>query len=197
MNSPEIALFLWINADPQTPAAVVLLAQLASQYLPGIAIVSLVLAASVRPQLRRVAVQAVVAMLLAWMAARLLRHGLDMPRPAALGLGRQWIDHAGGPGLPSLHAAGAFAFCCSLWLAAVPRTLAAAGLLVAALIAWSRLCLGVHFPMDVLTGAAVGLICARVAQQALDLPMSRILRRVAGWRPRTASVRTAAQPPLS
>ncbi|MGA0572160.1 phosphatase PAP2 family protein [Variovorax sp. VNK109] len=164
MNSPEIALFLWINAGPQTPSDLILLAKYASLYLPGLSIAALLATAVWRPALRDAALQTVLALLLAWIAARLLRHGLAMPRPAVLGLGIQWIDHSGGPGLPSLHASGAFAFACSLLLSRVPRMAMIAGFGVAALIAWSRLCLGVHFPADILCGAVVGLLSAQLAR---------------------------------
>ncbi len=167
MNSPEIALFLWINAGAQTPAAVVLLAKYASMYLPALSILTLLLVAAFRPAYRAAAIQTVLALLLAWIAARLLRNGLAMPRPAALGLGIQWIDHAGGPGLPSLHTSGAFAFACSLLYTRVPRSVRVTGLGIAVLIGWSRICLGVHFPLDILCGAAVGLLSAQAAHGAL------------------------------
>ena len=38
---------------------------------------------------------------------------------------------------------------------------------IAALIGWSRLCLGVHFPLDVIFRAAVGLLSAKAAHRLL------------------------------
>lgn len=161
MQSPEIALFLWVNAGPQTPVAVLALARLASQAVPALSAVMLV-AAALRGNrsLRVAALQAVLALLLAWVVAQWLRHWLQIPRPAAFGLGRQWIAHGNGAGFPSLHAAGAFAFAVALQQARIGRWGVAAAFAGALLIAWSRLCLGVHFPSDVLAGALVGSAAA-------------------------------------
>ena len=163
MYSPETALFLWINADAQTPQAVVLLAQWVSHYLPALAAAALALGASLAgPRARATAAQAALAMALAWLCSRALRDGLQMPRPAALGLGLQWLAHNGGPGLPSQHATGAFAFAFALLHARLAPWAVGLAFGCAVLIAWSRLCLGVHFPSDVLAGALVGALAARV-----------------------------------
>lgn len=60
---------------------------------------------------------------------------------------------------PSGHTCAAFAFAVAL-CAALPRKWAkAAALIAAALMGFSRLYVGVHFPTDVLGGAAVGTVC--------------------------------------
>ena len=167
MKSPEISLFLWVNADAGTPQAVVMLAQAVSEYLPSLVGAALVLAAGVLgPRARAAACQAALAMMLGWICARALREGLQVPRPAALGLGTQWVAHGTGPGLPSMHATGAFAFAFALLRAGLPRTAWLPAFAAALLIGWSRLCLGVHFPSDVLAGALVGWLAALTVQQA-------------------------------
>ncbi len=85
-----------------------------------------------------------------------------MPHPAALGLGIQWISHAHDPGLPSLHATGAFAFVFALLHSRGRGGLATAAFAIAVVVAWSWLLLGVHFPSDVLAGAVVGAFSARM-----------------------------------
>lgn len=61
---------------------------------------------------------------------------------------------------PSDHATVAFAIACSVWLRR-PR-LGAALLAAAVLVALGRVYAGVHFPSDVLAGAVVGCLWARL-----------------------------------
>ncbi|MBD0349317.1 MAG: phosphatase PAP2 family protein [Thermoleophilia bacterium] len=84
-----------------------------------------------------------------------LKHTFDRERPAHNLAG---FDPLGAtpdsPSLPSGHAASAFA--AAVLLAVLYPRLRAPALAVAALVALSRIYLGVHFPADVALGAAVG-----------------------------------------
>ena len=59
---------------------------------------------------------------------------------------------------PSGHSASAFA-CATVIAWASPR-LAVPAFVLAALVAWSRVYVGVHWPLDVLGGAALGVLVA-------------------------------------
>ena len=156
----DIALFHTINATATTPSWVLVLANFASNVLPGLMLGALFLALVWGPSSRRRTVlQALLSVALAWCVVHLVRELLPFPRPAQLGMGMQWIEHGARPGFPSMHSATAFALAGTLVLRRTP-TLAAAATLAAILIAWSRVCLGVHFPSDVLAGVLTGLIAA-------------------------------------
>ena len=108
---------------------------------------------------RRALVLALASMALAWVGVQLLRLAVPAPRPAQLGIGVQWIEHAARAGFPSMHVAGAAELAASLALRPV-RGLTWLAAAVTAAMVWSRVCLGVHFPSDVLAGLLTGGLAA-------------------------------------
>ena len=69
---------------------------------------------------------------------------------------------------PSGHSCAAFA-AAGVWLRALPRRwMGAAGVVLAAVMALSRLYVGVHFPSDVLAGTCVGLLCSQAVWLAWE-----------------------------
>lgn len=78
---------------------------------------------------------------------------------------------------PSGHTCAAFAFGVALCAALPQKWAKAAALIAAALMGFSRLYVGVHFPTDVLAGAVVGTVCglvgAWVVQKVIDRYHSR------------------------
>ena len=177
----DLSLFQALNAGPETPAMVLWLARAASQ---GEAIGMLVLLAiSVKRQAHssgRTLLLGLTALLMTWCFVRGLRMWAPFPRPAELGLGIQWIIQGHRPGFPSMHTATAFAMAGTLFCAGQCST-AWAGLGYASIIAWSRLCLGLHFPSDVLAGALTGLACTAIAVLFLPLQLRWLGKFSAYW----------------
>jgi len=109
--------------------------------------------------------------------ARAVKAVVDRPRPPVRYAKPEPLvavphDHS----FPSGHAATSFA-CATILATAVPR-LAVPLYVLAAAIAFSRVYVGVHYPLDVIGGAALGLAVATALRLlAADLPRSRRARR--------------------
>jgi undecaprenyl-diphosphatase len=177
------ALFEALNAGPATPWALIALARWTSVTLPWIVGAALALWCTFGTrENRRLVAWAAVSMGITWIGVHLLRWGFPAPRPAQLGVGIQWLEHGARAGFPSMHAAQAFALAASLALGRTPRWLAVAAFSVAVAIAWSRVFLGVHFPLDVLAGACTGLLSAGAARALADqMSLSSQRRSSAYW----------------
>jgi undecaprenyl-diphosphatase len=67
---------------------------------------------------------------------------------------------------PSGHSATAFAFATGVGHVLPATSIPLLGL--AALVAYSRVHIGVHYPADVVAGSLVGIVCARLSSEALD-----------------------------
>lgn len=91
-----------------------------------------------------------------------LGHLWPMPRPFVVGIGHTLVPHAASASFPSDHAvltwAVGFAFLLAPGYRKVGILLSVAGVAVA----WARVYLGVHFPVDMLGAAAVAILSAWV-----------------------------------
>jgi undecaprenyl-diphosphatase len=91
------------------------------------------------------------------------------------------LARSGDPSFPSDHASAAFGIAIGILL--VHRRAGYLFLVAAVLIAASRVATGMHYPTDVLAGAAIGatsgVIAARVAMEPLLRPLIRVTSRVA------------------
>ncbi len=93
----------------------------------------------------------------AWLVANLAKAVAERPRPyevVADAILRQSPAH--GTSFPSSHTAIAFAVAIAL-LPFLPRPIGVMAIGYAVLVGWSRMYLGVHYPLDVLGGAGIGI----------------------------------------
>ena len=166
MFSFDNALFLLVNASNSTPSWLLTLARLVSQELVQWLIAGAVGALVVGDaQVRRRVLQISLGMAIAWIGARLIQHVLPMPRPFTLGLGTRWLSHADSASFPSTHASVAFAFAAVVAANTQHRLLGVCAFVLAGMIGWSRISLGLHFPSDIVAGALVGLASSWLARR--------------------------------
>jgi undecaprenyl-diphosphatase len=176
------SLFLWINATPDTPAWLISLATLVARDL--ITIVPVLIVAlwlwgprsqvgSQRRLVLKTAIALACALTVSWLIGSLYPH----PRPFVIGLGHQFLAHDATESYPSNHGTIIFTFAIAFfcwhraWSGVV---LLAAGLAIA----WSRIFLGVHWPMDMLGGLLLGMLSCLVAQVTWHFCGQRLLHNI-------------------
>ena len=137
-----------------------------------------------RPDRRRAGLLAVALGALAGQAANLLLGAMWFePRPFMVGIGHTLLDHAADNGFPSDHSTLMFAQGTGLVLTGAARVAGVAVGLAGLGVAWARVYLGVHFPVDVLTGILVGGVAgwvARLIQPLLHRHALPLLERLYG-----------------
>jgi undecaprenyl-diphosphatase len=85
------------------------------------------------------------------------------PRPFMIGLGHTFLQHAPDPSFPSDHAT-VFAGIALTLLCGGMQQLGSLTLLTGVAVAWARVFLGVHFPLDMI--GAVAVVCVAYALAA-------------------------------
>lgn len=162
----ELGLVEFVNGWPDPVVDVLaLVMQLGTR--PVILIAAAVVAVVAPGDWRRAALAVALAGLLSWAAADFAKEIVERPRPAAFTDGLVF-DHGGAPGFayPSTHTAIAAGTLVAAAL--VARRGPAVALAVAALVGLGRIAVGVHFPLDVVGGIALGIGVAVACVRLID-----------------------------
>lgn len=152
------ALFLIINGTPATPVWLVDAALFAANYL--IWLIPLLMAGmwlSGSDRQRELAIRACLVALLALGANQLFGLVWSHPRPFAIGLGHAFLSHAADSSFPSDHATVFASVVLTLFIGRM-QWLGGIALVAGIAVAWARVFLGVHFPLDMIGAVAITCI---------------------------------------
>jgi undecaprenyl-diphosphatase len=192
------ALFLLVNASAHPPHALVLLAAVLAKYAVLLVPLHLGLVWAAGDQrMRIIATTALAALVLALAADFAIGFALHAPRPFIVGVGQTLVAHQPNASFPSGHATVFFTYAAVLMVFGkdgLAALFAALGLLVA----WSRVYLGIHFPLDMVGAAVVGALAASATVWTMRrfgrLPLVASERLHAALMPLLVRARVVARP---
>jgi len=102
----------------------------------------------------------------------------DHPRPFAIGLGHQFLAHAPDGSFPSDHATILFAIAFALLLDQGVRFWSGVALITALIVAWSRVYLGIHWPLDMAGSALIAALSAALVHTSARTARQQVLSGV-------------------
>ena len=114
------------------------------------------------PGQREAAVRALLAALVALTISKIIGLMWFHPRPFMTGMGQTFLHHAADSSFPSDHATGMFSVALALAICQLreARRFGMALLILALVVAWARVFLGVHWPLDMVAAFVVSAVAA-------------------------------------
>ena len=172
MNSLNQHLFLLFNVDANAGPLSIWLGRALAEWPVLIALLLVALAWYKQGDRKLFAQRAVAATTLAMGLALAIRCTFYNPRPFVLGLGRMLIEHDATTSFPSFHATFLFSLALPLFAQKGVRGTAVAILLLGVAIAWARIFVGVHYPLDMAGAVVVSAVAAVIACSVFKRPRS-------------------------
>ncbi len=170
MNDFNQTLFLWLNATGHPSATLLTVATLLAEYaiwmLPALIGIGWLRSGE---QTRKVFLEATASGLAGLLINQIISLIWQHPRPFMIGLGHTFIFHAADSSFPSDHLTLLWAVAFSFLM---HQRLRMAGVMLALLglpVAWARIYLGVHFPLDMVGAALVAALSAWLAFREANL----------------------------
>lgn len=152
---------LWITQNLRIPALNEILTFYTNLGNAGLLFIAAAIVLVCFRATRRAGASAGVGMLLGFLITNLtIKPLISRARPWVVLEGLETLATSGDPNsFPSGHTCSAFAFGVAVAAVLPWKWAKAAALIAAALMGFSRLYVGVHFPSDVLAGAIIGTLC--------------------------------------
>lgn len=155
-------LFLLINASDQASKSFIYFAIFCANYLMFFPIIMLASYWFLKPDYRQSIVKIIVSLVLALLISFVIRHLFYSPRPFALDVGTHYLYHETNSSLPSQHAVFVWTLFFSIFFNAKQQVkkLYYCCFVVALLVCWSRIYLGIHWPLDIIISFIISLLSA-------------------------------------
>ena len=171
----NITLFNIINASQNASQAVILIAKGLAVFSPWLVIAVLVwLWVCKTAEIRRALMIAGVALGIGLIINFTLAYLFYIPRPFEMGIGQSLLTHSPETSFPSDHATFLWSLGLGLLITRPLRWLGWGITCLGLAVAWSRVYLGVHFPLDM--GASLLIaVCSAVTAKLLAAKLERIL----------------------
>ena len=160
-------LFLLINASDQASKSFISFAIFCAKYLVYFTIIAMGICWFIYPIYRQLMLKMLISLCLALLITFIIRHLFYFPRPFAVNVGTNYLFHDKTSSLPSQHAVFVWTLFFTAFSNKTQRTKTILCLLgiVALLVCWSRIYLGVHWPLDILVGFVVSFISTLIIKK--------------------------------
>lgn len=164
-------LFLLINASDHASKLFISFAIFCANYLAFLPIIVLIIGGAINKSYRLLIIKIVITLIVALGITFLIRHLIYSPRPFALDIGTNYLYHDKTSSFPSQHAVFVWGICCTIYFnyQSQLKSLLYLCTIVALLVCWSRIYLGIHWPIDIVTGFLLSLISAYITNKIWSL----------------------------
>ena len=171
-------IFLLINASEQASKSFINFAIFCAKYLVYVPIIVMSICWFTHPIYRQLMLKMVIGLCIALLITFIIRHLFYSPRPFTIDVGTNYLFHDKTSSLPSQHAVFVWTLFFTAFFNKAQRTKTILYLLVivALLVSWGRIYLGVHWPLDIFIGFIVSIISSLIVKKCW-MSISKLINR--------------------
>lgn len=171
-------IFLLINASEQASKSFISFAIFCAKYLVYVPIIVMSICWFTHPIYRQLMLKMVICLCFALLITFIIRHLFYSPRPFTIDVGTNYLFHDKTSSLPSQHAVFVWTLFFTAFFNKAQRTKTILYLLmiVALLVSWGRIYLGVHWPLDIFIGFIVSIISSLIVKKCW-MSISKLINR--------------------